>query len=345
MSLLELLTMSVKNKASDLHISAELPPLIRVDGELCRLTIPPLDKARVHDWLNDILTTQQQKLLEERLQIDFSLAMQNVARFRVTIFHQLRGLSAVFRIIPNEIMTLEALALPKILQELTRLKSGLVLVTGATGSGKSTTLAAMIDFINQTRSAHIITIEDPIEFIHQSKQCLISQREVQRNAHSFNAALRSALRADPDVILIGELRDLETIQLALTAAETGHLVFATLHTSSATKTIHRLIDVFAGEEKNRVRTLLAESLQAVIAQTLIKRQGEGRIAAIETMICTHAIRNLIREDKVAQMYSVMQTGQNYGMHTLDQYLQSLVKQRTISSAVAREVAVNKALFQ
>lgn len=345
MDITELLALSIKNNASDLHLSAELPPLFRVDGDLHPLDAPALDKKSVSDLLHDILTDKQRKALEENLEVDFSVDIPNLSRFRVNIFHQLRGLAGAFRVIPNQIATLEELGMPNILKDLALLPRGLVLITGATGSGKSTTLAAVIDYINQIKNNHILTIEDPIEFVHTSKKCLVNQREVHRDTRSFASALRSALREDPDIILVGEMRDIETIRLALTAAETGHLVFATLHTNSATKTINRIIDVFPAEEKSMVRTMLSESLQGVVAQTLLKRFKSGRVAAIEIMICTHAIRNLIREDKIAQMYSTIQTGQVYGMHTLDQHLQELVEDRTIASKTAREIAVNKTLFK
>lgn len=344
MDITELLTFTVKNNSSDLHISAGLPPMIRVDGDLRKLNVPPLDHKDVIKIIYDIMNDKQRKEYEEHLELDFSFEMKDVARFRVNAFNQFRGAAAVFRTIPSKILTIEDLSLPPIFVEMSSYPKGLVLVTGPTGSGKSTTLAAMVDYINSTRYDHILTVEDPIEFIHTANKSLLNQREVHRDTYSFSAALRSALREDPDVILVGELRDLETMRLALTAAETGHLVFATLHTSSAAKTINRIIDVFPGDEKAMVRTMLSESLQAVVAQTLLKKIGGGRAAAFEIMICNSAIRNLIREDKVAQMYSSIQTGQAQGMITLDQHLLQLVEQNIISRQTAREVALNKTMF-
>ncbi len=344
MDITELLTFTVKNNSSDLHLSAGLPPMIRVDGDLRKLNVPPLDHKEVIKIIYDIMNDKQRKEYEEHLELDFSFEMTNIARFRVNAFNQSRGAAAVFRSIPSKILTLDDLSLPPIFTEMASLPKGLVLVTGPTGSGKSTTLAAMVDYVNATRYDHILTIEDPIEFVHTANKSLVNQREVHRDTYSFSAALRSALREDPDVILVGELRDLETMRLALTAAETGHLVFATLHTSSASKTINRIIDVFPGDEKSMVRTMLSESLQAVIAQTLLKKTGGGRVAALEIMICNAAIRNLIREDKVAQMYSSIQTGQAQGMITLDQHLAQLVEQNVISRQIARDVAINKTMF-
>lgn len=344
MDIAELLTFTVKNKSSDLHLSAGLPPMIRVDGDLRKLNVPPLEHKEVIKIVYDIMNDKQRKEYEEHLEIDFSFEMANIARFRVNAFNQSRGAAAVFRTIPSKILTIDDLNLPPIFTEMASLPKGLVLVTGPTGSGKSTTLAAMVDYVNATRYDHILTIEDPIEFIHTANKSLVNQREVHRDTYSFSAALRSALREDPDVILVGELRDLETIRLALTAAETGHLVFGTLHTSSASKTINRIIDVFPGDEKAMVRTMLSESLQAVVAQTLLKKIGGGRVAALEIMICNAAIRNLIREDKVAQMYSAIQTGQAQGMITLDQHLVQLVEQNLISRQAARDVAINKTMF-
>lgn len=325
MDIAELLAFSVKNKSSDLHLSAGLPPMIRVDGDLRKINLPAMEHKEVIKIIYDVMNDRQRKEFEEFLEADFSFEITNLARFRVNVFNQLRGAAAVFRTIPSEILSMSDLGLPAIFEEMASYPKGLVLITGPTGSGKSTTLAAMIDYINSNRYDHILTVEDPIEFVHQSKKCLLNQREVHRDTLSFNAALRSALREDPDVILVGELRDLETIRLAMTAAETGHLVFGTLHTNSATKTINRIIDVFPAEEKAMVRSMLSESLQAVVAQTLLKKSGGGRVAALEIMICTGAIRNLIREDKVAQMYSSIQTGQGKGMQTLDQHLTELVK--------------------
>ena len=339
MDISELLAFSVKNNASDLHLSSGLPPMIRVHGDVRRINLPPLEHKDVHGMIYDIMNDGQRKAYEENLECDFSFAIPGLARFRVNAFNQDRGAAAVLRTIPSKILSLEQLNAPKIFTELALKPRGLVLVTGPTGSGKSTTLAAMVNHVNETEYAHILTIEDPIEFVHESKKCLINQREVGPHTRSFTAALRSALREDPDVVLVGELRDLETIRLALSAAETGHLVFGTLHTSSAAKTIDRIVDVFPGDEKEMVRAMLSESLQAVISQTLLKtKDGSGSIAAHEIMIGTPAIRNLIREAKIAQMYSAIQTGSNMGMQTLDSNLTDLVKRNIISPSAARSAA-------
>jgi len=338
MDITELLAFSAKQGASDLHLSAGLPPMIRVDGDVRRINVAPLEHAQVHDLMYDIMNDRQRKDFEEFLETDFSFEVPGVARFRVNAFNQNRGAGGVFRTIPSKVWTMEDLGLGEVFRDISLLPRGLVLVTGPTGSGKSTTLAAMVDFINDNRYDHILTIEDPIEFVHESKRCLVNQREVHRDTLGFSEALRSALREDPDIILVGEMRDLETIRLALTAAETGHLVFGTLHTTSAAKTIDRVIDVFPAAEKDMVRSMLSESLQGVISQTLLKRQTGGRIAAHEIMRGTPAIRNLIREDKVAQMYSAIQTGHAVGMQTMDQCLQGLVDKKLVTLEAAREKA-------
>ena len=345
MDISDLLAFSVKNKASDLHLSSGLPPMIRVHGDVRKINLPVLDHAQVQTMVFEVMSDSQRKTFEETLECDFSFEIPNLARFRVNAFNQHRGAGAVFRTIPSVVLTLDELKAPKIFKEIAETPRGLVLVTGPTGSGKSTTLAAMVDYVNENDHGHILTVEDPIEFVHTSKKCLINQREVGTHTQSFANALRAALREDPDVILVGEMRDLETIRLALSAAETGHLVFGTLHTSSAAKTIDRVVDVFPAAEKEMVRSMLSESLRAVISQTLCKtNDGEGRVAAHEIMIGTPAIRNLIRENKLAQMYSAIQTGQNVGMQTLDQDLQVLVSRGVISAVEARKKAANKDSF-
>ena len=342
MDITELLAFSVKNKASDLHLSAGLPPIIRVNGDVRRINLPAMEHKLVHGMVYDIMSDAQRKQYEDTRECDFSFEIPNLARFRVNAFVQNRGAGAVFRTIPSKVLTLEDLNCPRIFKDISEYPRGIVLVTGPTGSGKSTTLAAMINHVNENAYHHILTVEDPIEFVHQPKRCLINQREVGPHTLSFQNALRSALREDPDVILVGEMRDLETIRLALTGAETGHLVFATLHTSSAAKTIDRIIDVFPAAEKEMVRSMLSESLRAVISQTLMKtKDGQGRVAAHEILIGTPAIRNLIRENKVAQMYSALQTGQQFGMQTLDQALIELVRRNIVSAPEARLKAANK----
>ncbi len=346
MDISELLAFVVKNKASDLHLSSGLPPMIRVHGDVRRINLPAMEHKDVHGMVYDIMNDGQRKFYEENLECDFSFAIPNLARFRVNAFVQQRGAAAVMRTIPSKILSLEDLKAPKIFKDISDYPRGMVLVTGPTGSGKSTTLAAMVNHKNEEEYGHILTVEDPIEFVHESKKCLINQREIGPHTLSFANALRSALREDPDVILVGEMRDLETIRLAMTAAETGHLVFGTLHTSSAAKTIDRIIDVFPAEEKEMVRSMLSESLRAVISQSLLKtKDGSGRVAAHEIMIGTPAIRNLIREAKIAQMYSAIQTGAGIGMQTLDQNLLELVKRNVVSVEEARSKAVNKDNFK
>ena len=337
----ELLAFGVENGASDLHLSAGLPPMLRVDGDLRRIGTPELDHPAVLGLVRGVMNDAQRKDYQERLEVDFSFEIPGLARFRANAFNQHRGAGAVFRTIPSRVLSLEELKAPAIFRDIADTPRGVVLVTGPTGSGKSTTLAAMIDHKNATERGHILTIEDPIEFVHRSKHCLVSQREVHRHTLGFDEALRSALREDPDVILVGEMRDPETIRLALTAAETGHLVFGTLHTSSAAKTIDRIVDVFPAAEKDMVRAMLSESLRAVISQTLLKKRGGGRVAAHEVMVGTPAIRNLIRENRIAQMYSAIQTGQQFGMRTLDQTLAALVREGVVSGEAARQAAVNK----
>jgi twitching motility protein PilT len=344
MDIAQLLAFSVKNGASDLHLSAGLPPMIRVDGDVRRINVDPMDHESVHSMVYDIMNDKQRKTYEEYWETDFSFEIPGLARFRVNAFNHNRGAGAVFRTIPSKILSLEELGAPKIFEQIADTPRGMVLVTGPTGSGKSTTLAGMVNYVNENHYGHILTVEDPIEFVHESKKSLVNQREVHRDTLGFNEALRSALREDPDVILVGEMRDLETIRLALSAAETGHLVFGTLHTSSAAKTVDRIVDVFPAAEKEMVRAMLSESLRSVISQTLLKKIGGGRVAAHEIMIGTSAIKNLIRENKIAQMFSAIQTGQSIGMQTLDQNLQELLTRGLISKDEARKKAANKDLF-
>jgi len=344
MDITELLAFSAKQGASDLHLSAGLPPMIRIDGDIRRVNLPAMEHKQVHGLIYEIMNDKQRKDFEEYLETDFSFEVPGVARFRVNAFNHNRGAGAVFRTIPSKVLTMEELGMGQVFRDMVSVPRGLVLVTGPTGSGKSTTLAAMVDYLNDNKYEHILTIEDPIEFVHESKKCLVNQREVHRDTHGFSEALRSALREDPDIILVGEMRDLETIRLALTAAETGHLVFGTLHTTSAAKTIDRVVDVFPANEKAMVRSMLSESLEAVISQTLLKKNGGGRVAAHEIMRGTPAIRNLIREDKVAQMYSAIQTGGSLGMQTMDQCLGDMVERRIINRDVAREKAKMKDNF-
>lgn len=345
LTLKELLENTVKHNSSDLHLSPGVPPMIRTHGDLVAMENYSVLKADdIKNLMYSMMETQQKNLFEQQLELDFSLNVPNLAGFRVNLFYKLNGMAAVLRVIPSQVPTIEELDLPAVFKQLLDLPNGLILVTGPTGSGKSTTLAAMIDHINRNQSCHIITIEDPIEFIHQSKKSLINQRQVHRDTKDFSIALRSALRQDPDIILVGEMRDLETIRLALTAAETGHLVMATLHTSSAPRTISRIVDVFPAGEKNIIRNMLSESLQAVICQTLLKSTAGGRIPAFEIMLGTPAIRNLIREDKIAQMYSTIQTGRELGMLTLDQYLQNLIEKNQITRETAKGASSNPQLF-
>lgn len=345
MELKELLELSLQQEASDLHISPGLPPVLRINGDLVKQeNLPILNSEMTQELVYKTLDEKQIQQFESELELDFAVALPQSARFRVNAFHQTNGIAASFRTIPSKIPSLDELGLPPIFKQLLDLANGLILVTGPTGSGKSTTLAAMVDYINNNSACHIITIEDPIEFTHQSKKGLINQRQVHRDTHDFSLALRAALREDPDVILVGEMRDLETIRLALTAAETGHLVMGTLHTSSAPRTINRIVDVFPAGEKELIRNMLSESLQGVICQALVKKASGGRVAAFVIMMGSPAIRNLIREDKVAQMYSAIQTGSELGMCTLDQYLQGLVAKQVINKDIAREAAVSKQAF-
>lgn len=335
----KLLTYAVQKEASDIHLSAGGPPILRIHGTLRRLEGSMVTRESLRTVVDEILTEKQRKILEETLELDFAYAIPNVARFRTNIYFQLRGEAAAFRTIPDRVRPLEELRAPKGIYQLCLQKKGIVLVTGPTGSGKSTTLAAMIDLINNERREHILTIEDPIEYVHQNKNCLINQRELGQHTHSFANALRSALREDPDVILVGEMRDLDTISLALTAAETGHLVFATLHTISAAETVNRIVDVFPPEQQRQIRAMFANAVQGIIAQRLLPtKDGRGRVAVHEVMIATSAVRNLIREEKTHQIHSAIQTGAAYGMQTVDQALKRYVEQ----GLVAREEALANA---
>lgn len=345
MDITQLLQFAVQQDASDLHISSGEPPMVRVHGDVKRIKAPALSSEQAHAMIYDIMGDSQRRVFEEHSDIDFAIQVGEIARFRVNVFRQQRGIGAVFRKIPTKIMSLEELSMPSILAEISRREKGLVLVTGPTGSGKSTTLAAMIDLVNSELEGHILTVEDPVEFVHRSKKCLVNQREVGPHTMSFNAALRAALREDPDIILVGELRDLETISLALTAAETGHLVFGTLHTSSAPKTVDRIIDVFPPNQQAQVRAMLAESIQAIVTQTLCKKVGGGRIAGLEILVGTTAVRNLIREGKIHQIPGQMQISQNVGMQTLEAHLRDLADRNLISRETAIEKSGNVDLFK
>ncbi len=344
MDITELLTFAHREGASDVHLSAAEVPMVRISGDMKHVQHPPLSAEEVHRMVFDIMADAVRRTFEETNDADFSFELGDIARFRVNVFRTRRGDAAVFRTIPSKVLTLEELGLPPIMRDLCDREKGLVLVTGPTGSGKSTTLAAMIDYINESYEGHILTIEDPIEFVHMSKKCLVNQREVGPHTQSFKAALRGALREDPDVILVGEMRDLETIALALTAAETGHLVFGTLHTSSAPKTVDRIIDVFPAAQQGQIRTMFAESIQAVISQSLVRRRAGGRIAALEILIGTPAVRNLVRENKIHQIPSAMQTGQAVGMQTLDMALVDLVNRGIVSKEEAQTRTLTPNLF-
>jgi twitching motility protein PilT len=344
MDITQLLAFGVEQGASDCHLSAGEPPMLRVHGDLKKLDHPALTQEQVHNLVYDIMNDSQRKAFEESHECDFSFEMGSVARFRVNVFLQRKGEGAVFRTIPTKILTLEQLEMPPILKQLCEKEKGLILVTGPTGSGKSTTLAAMVNYLNESFEGHILTVEDPIEFVHPSKKCLVNQRELGPHTNSFANALRAALREDPDAILVGEMRDLETIQLALTAAETGHIVFGTLHTSSAPKTVDRIIDVFPPNQQAQIRAQFAESIEAVLTQTLLKKKGGGRVAALEIMTGTTAIRNLIREGKIHQVPGTMQVSQKDGMQTMDMALQSLVARGIVTKEEAQSKSTNPNLF-
>jgi len=336
----------IQENASDLHMPSGAPPHIRVHGDLVQLNHPPLTHEQNKTLLTEIMNERAVAEFKNKRQADFVYALGNAARFRSNVFMQRRGISGSFRLIPNKIVTIEDLGLSQAIVNLCTLSKGMVLVTGPTGSGKSTTLAAMIDYCNRSRKDHIITVEDPIEFVHQNRSCLVSQRQIGESVDSFGDALRAALREDPDIILVGEMRDLETISLAITAAETGHLVFGTLHTSSAAKTVNRIIDAFPVTQQEMVRTILSDSLKGIIAQVLLKRaDGKGRVAAMEVLLGTPALANLIRDNKCYQIPSLMQTQRSIGMQLLDQALMDLLKQRKISAQQAYDNAVDKAMFR
>ncbi len=338
MDLTQLLAFAMQNDASDIHLSATCQPIIRVSGELKRVKADALSSEDIRAMLYSVMSEEQRAVYERDFELDMAISFGDKARFRVNAFMTRNGSAAVFRTIPSVIPTMEELQLPPAIRKFAELEKGIVIVTGATGSGKSTTLASIINQINETKGKHILTIEDPVEFFHESKKSLINHRELGRDTHSFKNALKSALREDPDVILVGEMRDYETISLALTAAETGHLVFATLHANTAAKTVDRIIDVFPTGDKEMVRAMLSNSLEGVIAQTLLKKADDsGRVGAFEVLVGTNAVRNLIRENQVPQIYSMMQTGSRYGMVTMEESVNNLLEQGVISASAARTV--------
>jgi len=346
LDLTALLRLAHDERASDVHLSAGMPPMLRIRGEIARIDTPALRSDEVLAAVHGLLNDDQKRVFEETHDIDFAFEVPGLSRFRANVLLQGRGVAAVFRLVPTKVLTLDELGMPPVLRQLAEKEKGLVVVTGPTGSGKSTTLAAMVDYVNETLSGHILTVEDPVEFVHQPKRCIVNQREVGPHTQSFAAALRAALREDPDVILVGELRDLETTQLAISAAETGHLVFATLHTNSAAKTIDRIIDIFPSAQQAQIRTMLSESLEGVVAQTLLPaKDGKGRVAALEVMVGVPALRNLIRENKTAQILSVIQTGASHGMISLDQHLRELVMQGRLSRQDAAAHASNPSVFE